>query len=493
MKRVAAIAALLLACAVPGWAQAPTRPTQPAPDKSAQEQKAQVKEAAASPARGVDYYISNKPGSGDGTKANPFGMADLPGRDAKLTKALTVLKPGDTLWFMGGEYRFETATGSNKPYIRAPGKGGEPGREISFRAMPGEKVVLNKLDPWGQSIIGTASEDQSHVRIEGFVLRGKSQRLVRLVGKVELAYCELIADFSDPKVQGSNPAAIYPRNGDGSWVHHNIIRGNEEGKPDHGHGMEVYWSENMVVEDNWIYGLQNGLYDKESGLDNIYRRNYVHGNRFYAFLGNNQGMDMKVQIYDNVLVGNVSLGIYVDGTDLHDNLILDDALAGAQSGVVKNQSIWNNIVISKDGKPLMSYRDGRFFQAEGPKKNLDYMDYNLYTAHPSYMFGGNPKKEIGGEKREEFTLAKMRQLGFEKNSQVVGGPLEIFEDEKSYKLRGKWAKAGKDGTMPGPDDIASIMDTTRYGPGARPKVNPVRDWPEQTMQRNRPTRVLPPK
>ena len=71
------------------------------------------------------------------------------------------------------------------------------------------------------------------------------------------------------------------------------------------------------------------------------------------------------------------------------------------------------------------------------------------------------------------------------------GPLDLFGVEKTYKLKEQWVKAGKDGTMPGPDDFASIMDTKRYGPEARPKDNPVRVWPEHTMTKNRPTRVLP--
>ena len=49
--------------------------------------------AGAGPAAADDYYICNKPGSGAGTKEDPFGMADLPKADNKPTKPLTVLEP----------------------------------------------------------------------------------------------------------------------------------------------------------------------------------------------------------------------------------------------------------------------------------------------------------------------------------------------------------------------------------------------------------------
>src|SRR5512137_194837 len=86
----------------------------------------------------ADYYLANKPGSGSGTKEDPFGLADLPKPDNKPTRPLTVLQPGDTLWFQGGDYAFHTGPVKEfyyKGYLR-PVRSGESGRPISFRACP---------------------------------------------------------------------------------------------------------------------------------------------------------------------------------------------------------------------------------------------------------------------------------------------------------------------------------------------------------------------
>jgi len=53
------------------------------------------------PAQTADYYLSNKPGSGSGTKDDPLSLADLPKPDNKPVRPLTVLQPGDTLWVQG--------------------------------------------------------------------------------------------------------------------------------------------------------------------------------------------------------------------------------------------------------------------------------------------------------------------------------------------------------------------------------------------------------
>ena len=91
-----------------------------------------------------DYYIANQPGSGAGAKDDPFGLADLPKPDNKPTTPLTVLQPADTLYFKGGEYALHTGPVKNFYYVGylCPVRSGEPGKPISFRACPDERVVL---------------------------------------------------------------------------------------------------------------------------------------------------------------------------------------------------------------------------------------------------------------------------------------------------------------------------------------------------------------
>ncbi len=76
--------------------------------------------------------------------------------------ALEVLQPGDTLWFKGGEYAFQTAPGKQFYYLGLPppGPAGEPGKPISFRACPGETVALSVAEG-GQPLLGNARRHRS--------------------------------------------------------------------------------------------------------------------------------------------------------------------------------------------------------------------------------------------------------------------------------------------------------------------------------------------
>jgi hypothetical protein len=397
----------------------------------------------------ADYYMANKPGSGSGTKDDPFGLADLPKPAGKPTRALTVLQPGDTLYFKGGEYALHT--GPVKDYYAVgylrPARSGEPGKPISFRACPGETVVLTAASG-GQPIFGNL--DRDHVRHEGFVVNGS---IGHVGGKgAEIAYCEIVGQYVDT---ADNHDGLRIEHADGAWIHHNIIHG-VQGRSGNSVGIKVYKSQNLVVEDNWIYDNTRGIFDKDSGINNTYRRNFLTKNRLEQFHGNNQGKYMVAHIYDNVIDGHVALGYLVDGTEVHDNLIRGDMLAGHWAGELWNTRLWNNIVVAS-GKEVTAYNESKNrFVNTGEQKHLAYMDYNVYTAPAKYTFGG-----------EAFGMERMRARGFEQHSQVVADAGEIFKDEQSWKLLSKWKTAGKDGGAVGPENVALILDLKRYGPAGR--------------------------
>jgi len=398
---------------------------------------------------GHDYYIANQPGSGAGTKEDPFGMADLPKPAGRPTTPLTVLQPGDTLYFKGGEYALHT--GPVKDYYAVgylrPARSGEQRKPISFKACPGETVILATASG-GQPIFGNL--DRDFVRHEGFVVRGS---IGHVGGKgAEIAYCEIVGQYVDTT---DNHDGIRIEHADGARIHHNVIHG-VQGKSGNSVGIKIYKSRNLVVEDNWVYDNTRGIFDKDSGINNTYRRNFLTKNRMEQFHGNNQGKYMVAHIYDNVVDGRIALGYLTDGTEVHDNLIRADGLAGHWAGELWNTKLWNNVVLSKTDA-ITAYNESKNpLVNTGQRRHLAYMDFNVYTAPPKYTFGG-----------KTFTLDDMKERGFEKSSKVVSGSQELFADEKAYALLPPWKAAGRNGDPPGPDDVASILDVTRYGPEAR--------------------------
>ena len=140
----------------------------------------------------------------------------------------------------------------------------------------------------------------------------------------------------------------------------------------------------------------------------------------------------------------------------------DNRLSGAWAGQTWRTSQWNNIVVT-DEDTIRAYSESQHaFSNSGDERHLEYMDYNLYTTPPVYHFG-----QYSDEGESVFDLEEMQEMGFELDSQVADAD-DIFVDQYAYELLPKWEGTGRDGTDPGPDNIAEILDTSRYGPANLP-------------------------
>jgi len=416
------------------------------------------------PSFAKEYFVSNAAGSGSGTAADPFGMADLPdpASEKLRSKAIEALQPGDTLTFRGGEYRIKTLEGKYYwlGYLRAA-RPGRPEKRITLRAAPGETVRLIHAGG-GQPLLGGGR----YVTYQGFTIETGPHAAARIGGiGVEVAYCHVQGVHRDTS---DNHDGLRIEGAEACRVHHCILEG-VTGRSLNSAGIKLYRTTKMIVEDNHIHSNTAGIFDKDSGIDNTYRRNWLTGNRV-QFYGNNQGKIARYFLHDNVVDGQISLHAGCDGCEVHDNLVRADTLTGAWAGGIWNNRVWNNIVLSGGKGVLAFYEKRSAFVAAGEKPHLAMMDFNLYDAPPRYEFGEYARQH------QKFTLADMRTRGFEKHAKVVAGAAELFEDRKTWKLRPRWAKAGKGGTAPGPDRIAEILDPTRYGPTAlaRPATVPAR-------------------
>lgn len=411
--------------------------------------------AAAASLAAAEYFITNKPGSGTGTAADPFGMADLPDPTSEKlkSKALEILQPGDTLTFRGGDYSIRTLEGPYYylGYLRTA-RHGEPDRRITLRAMIGEKVRLIHAGG-AQPMLGGGS----YVTYEGFTIETGPAAAARIGGEgVEVAYCHIKGVHIDT---ADNHDGLRIEGASDCRIHHNIIEG-VTGRSANSAGIKLYRTKKIVVEDNLIRGNTDGVFDKDSGIGNTYRRNWLTGNREDQFQGNNQGELGRYFIYENVIDGQVNLHYKTDGCEIHNNLVRADTLTGAWAGGALNNTIYNNVVLSKSATVLAFYDHQTSPENGGEKRNLAFMDFNLYTAPPRYSFGQYTKAPA------KLTLEEMREKGYEKNSQVAGAS-EIFQDETTWRLKPRWTKAGRDGGPVGPDNVAEILDVTRYGPEAR--------------------------
>lgn len=407
---------------------------------------------------GKRYFVSANPTSGSGTIADPFGLIDLLNPDHSPGRALTVLGPGDTLFFTEGDYHI-TGGSDNSSWSRhllGPTVSGTQTRPITLQAYPGATVRIFE-DGGGQPVFGTTTPTLNYVRFIGFTVEpGPAAFRVCGTGN-EVAHCEVIGQYVKTT---DNHDGIRIENANSAWVHHNNVHG-VKGDSHNSAGIKVYKSSSLLIEDNYIHDCTVGVFDKDSGKQGdgtnrpTYRRNWLTHHRDSQFLGNNQGDQARYYIYDNVVDGTINLYTLNTGSQIYNNLVRSaGAVASWQSSYQEN--IWNNIVLANK-QPVCGYCESAVpFSTGRPESPLRYMDYNVYDSTPAFGF-----KDV------TYTLAQLRSRGFERHTSVVAGPLSIFRDLTSYELRPRWSKAGRYGDPVGPRfPVARILDTRRYGPSA---------------------------
>lgn len=386
---------------------------------------------------------------------HPAGSDNNPGTEAlpwkTINHAATVLQAGDTALVKEGTYNVGASPSWAVPAVN-PSHSGTQDNPITLRVCAGHKVTITTSG--GQAAIGSSNKDyivwdgftiDMADRLKGILIYGARACVVR--------NCNVIGNYIPTS---DNHDGIRIERAEACWIHHNIIRG-VTGDSLNSAGIKVYskGAKNLVVEDNYIYDNTAGVFDKDFGVENTYRRNYFTRNRT-QFYGNNQGGPALYYIYDNVFDGQIELHADNAGTQVHDNLVCCDRLVGAWAGGVVKAKIWNNIVISR--RPSIMACQIKKTQLSSA---LAYMDYNVYDAAPTYDFGEYTSNH------QRLSLAEMQSTGFEENSHVVSSPNDVFEDEKSYKLLPKWKTGGRYKDAVGPENIAIVLDTTRYGPPVR--------------------------
>jgi PKD repeat protein len=447
------------------------------------------------PQVGITYYIAPNTTSGSGTFSNPFGLPDLlntSGDYVTQGQALAILKLGDTLDFLGGDYHISgTAnTGCYDYQLICPTVSGTATQPITIQAYPGQTVRIF-VDSGVQPAFGTDSPTLNYVRFLGFTVEPtpiytsggilESPQAFNIHGTGdEVAYNEIIGQYV---ATGDNHDGIRLADANSTWVHNNYIHGFEDiaTNPDNGAGIKVYGDTNDIVEDNYITECSVGISDKYASVwpnNQTYRRNWVAGNTNIQFKGNNQGTQALYFIYDNVFDGSepINLVSQQTGTQIYNNLLRGSSsqpsgsvppgqifvLGG--SGSLYQNDVWNNVFMNGGSGTPVVYQTSANYVQSGATAQFAYWDYNVYDAAPAWNFGNG-----------SYTLSTWQGQGWDAHST---SPLGIVTDSTiypgigsgNYTLASAYQTAGRYGGAVGPrvaiSGTGGIMDPTRYGPGA---------------------------
>ena len=191
------------------------------------------------PVTGTTYYVSPSTSSGTGTFANPYGLPDLLNTSTTPVsqgRALTILRPGDTLYFRGGTYTVSGSTNQNYWWnqLISPTVSGTSSAPITLSAYPGETSELRHERRGPAPLWHRCSQIELHpvlglhhstlFNLCGSAVTDEVADAVCLSGTGnEVAYCKIIGQTHSNITD--NYQAIWLTDANNSWIHHNEIYG----------------------------------------------------------------------------------------------------------------------------------------------------------------------------------------------------------------------------------------------------------------------------
>lgn len=373
-------------------------------------------------------------------------------------RAADLIQAGDTCFIKGNGHTYLEPSRAGKnwniPNLN-PINSGTALNPIRFQPYPGHAVRIDNATGGGP-VIGTTRD---YVIWEGFTT---TKAAIGWCDGSEIGYCHIVTTApAQTNAATIHSGLICHQLGPGTRIHHNEIHG-YRGVGANADGI-IVWQQSAtgpgVIEDNNIYDCWVGIYTKDSDLNNIYRRNYIHDCQNASFFCNNQLADAGFEVYDNFFTQRIELLILGDGESFHDNYLGGSFGTFAPDiDTIANLSKWNNVQIGGNAWRSEWVRTGNEF---------DFFDYNFYTGTPSYEFKGT-----------FLTMAQMQALGYELSSASGIALSNIYT--AGWALKAPYTTAGRGGgtgaggfrDTVGPADgagnsiVALILDTSRYGPSA---------------------------
>jgi len=285
------------------------------------------------------YYVATSGNDANpGTETSPF---------ATVNRGVKALVAGDTLFINSGIYAEE---------LKNPLPSGLSASQPTKMTGPAEnRPVIRPTTSNNGGYVILLNRDRAHITFENLVLDASSMPVANsslttnsttIITNLILQDCESVGKAN---YATRNAAGITIGNKTQATVRRCSIHGWNNGDSKHGaHGF--YWrGSNGLIEHNEIYdtngyGLQFFTPELVGVNNNVYRNNYVYGNKAGLYIGSGDGN----QAYNNIIVNNAG-GISVRGknTKIFNNTVYNNPRGGMQVdpgvvAVIRNNIVYNN-------------------------------------------------------------------------------------------------------------------------------------------------------
>jgi parallel beta-helix repeat protein len=334
-----------------------------------------------------EWYVATNGDDGNaGTKGAPFRT---------MTKGVSMLAPGDTLWVRGGIYA-ESFIGN------IPG-GNSWSERVKVAAYPEEAVTI-RPDPGADFVFRFQSEGDSFIVIDGFIIDGANVTY----DSVKITYSDSAAHhirIKNSEIKNAPSNGVLITRSDKLIPKHNQLVNvdvHDNGTKDFGHGMYIASSHTVIRGSSiyrnagWGVHVYNGDYPALTANNNVVRDNEIFDNARVGDRGPgiilSSGRDNIA--FNNVIRGNNG-GIQIDYGATRPRAFNNTVFANAYGIYIGNGSrdaeIRNNIVFQNEGGGITNegISTRRDHNLAGDPRFVDEaaLDFHLQASSPAIDTG----------------------------------------------------------------------------------------------------------
>ena len=346
--------------------------------------------ASVAPAHAATYYVDGSP-----TGCNASACSDA---NDGLTESTAFATPsgcfdrmsgGDTCLIKNGTY---LGAGPNRytPYFNVcDGPNGNPGNLTTYKAYPGHQPLFCAdadctagQDPQlGASDLASPCE---HIQIQGLHVDGAFTLWGTGPGTTVRNIVVTENEFEGGYDCDGNYAPVRLERVTGITFDRNYVHGLDAAGCEGSHsGIHMFCVHDSVIEYNTVVNdgdlFKSAIYPKDSPVNLTIRNNYTES-QIRINNQNNCGIARDVEVYGNVVKGDIAAVVRVDDASIHHNTLID--------GTIKFNShpidpAWTGATVRDN---LVQQSDQSFMVSTNHWQQLDghQFDYNVYEPGSTY-------------------------------------------------------------------------------------------------------------